>query len=71
MSRPALLRVDWPACQARGLCYELLPEAISLDEWGYPVVAAGIPPELLRSAKDAVAACPASALRLVLASGSS
>ena len=25
------LRVDWPACKARGLCFEILPEAIELD----------------------------------------
>jgi hypothetical protein len=30
----ARLRVDWPACQGRGLCFEVLPELISLDEWG-------------------------------------
>ena len=33
-----VLRVDWPRCRARGLCAELLPERIVLDEWGYPVV---------------------------------
>ena len=35
--RPRLV-VDWTRCQARGLCAELLPEAVALDEWGYPVV---------------------------------
>ena len=39
MSRePAQLRVDWPECRARGLCHEVLPELIDLDEWGYPIV---------------------------------
>jgi len=28
------IRVDWPSCLARGLCAELLPERIHLDEWG-------------------------------------
>ena len=38
MSVDQVLRVDWPQCRARGLCAELLPERIVLDEWGYPVV---------------------------------
>ena len=32
------LRVDWPACRARGLCHEVLPDLVDLDEWGYPLV---------------------------------
>ncbi len=59
------LKVDWPVCHARGLCFELLPEAIDLDEWGYPIVAAEIPPELLGAAREAVRSCPTLALRLV------
>ncbi len=60
------LRVDWPACRGHGLCHELLPERIDLDEWGYPVV----DPRPLRGgrlddAKKAVKACPTLALRLV------
>ena len=30
--------IDPVACDAYGYCAELLPEAISLDEWGYPIV---------------------------------
>lgn len=30
------LRIDWIRCDAHGLCAELLPERITLDEWGYP-----------------------------------
>ena len=59
------IRVDWPACRARGLCAELLPEAIKLDEWGYPVVTADVTPELLQLAQEAVVSCPHLALRLV------
>lgn len=59
------LRVDWPACRARGLCFELLPEAIRLDEWGYPIVAREIDDGLLRAAREAARACPTLALRLV------
>jgi ferredoxin len=58
------LRVDWPACRARGLCFELLPEAITLDDWGYPVVGE-LDPSLVTAARDAVKACPTLALRLV------
>ena len=38
------LRVDWPTCHARGLCFELLPEVIELDDWGYPVIGGEITP---------------------------
>ncbi len=58
------LRVDWPACRARGLCFELLPEAVQPDEWGYPVVGE-VTDDLLDHAREAVRACPTLALRLV------
>jgi ferredoxin len=59
------LRVDPIACRAHGMCAELLPEMVELDEWGYPIVAPGPVPDQLRAdAVDAVAACPALALRL-------
>jgi ferredoxin len=32
------VRVNPIACEAHGLCAELLPERITLDEWGYPIV---------------------------------
>jgi ferredoxin len=32
------VRVDPVACDAYGFCAELLPERVTLDEWGYPVV---------------------------------
>ena len=59
------LRVDWPACQARGLCHELVPELVSLDEWGYPVVVGEVGDALLADARAAVRACPRLALRIV------
>ena len=59
------LRVDWPACQARGLCHELLPEVVELDEWGYPIVTGEISEDLLPHARAAVRGCPRLALRLV------
>ena len=52
-------------CTAHGLCGELFPERISLDEWGYPVLdARPVPQDLVRTARRAAAACPTLALRL-------
>jgi ferredoxin len=60
------LAVDWPACKAHGVCAELLPEIVELDEWGYPVMEPGpVPESLRRYAQRAVSSCPAMALRLV------
>ena len=59
------LRVDWIACEAHGMCAELLPELIALDEWGYPIVDdRPIPPELQALARRAVEVCPTLALSL-------
>lgn len=60
-----MLVVDWPRCEGHGLCAEVLPELVTLDEWGYPVVADGaVPDDLRRDAARARDACPAVALRL-------
>jgi ferredoxin len=59
------LRLDPIACTAHGLCAELFPERIWLDEWGYPVIEEGeIDGELLQHARRAADACPTLALRL-------
>jgi ferredoxin len=59
------LRLNPIACVGHGLCAELLPERIWLDQWGYPVIEdPQIPAELLGHARRAVAACPAVALAL-------
>ncbi len=55
------LRVDWPRCRGRGLCHEMLPEAVALDEWGFPIVTA-LPPGLVPEARAAARACPHAAL---------
>jgi len=63
--RARVLRVDPIACRAHGLCADELPEAITLDEWGYPILPAGpVPAKLVRRARAAAAACPVLALRL-------
>jgi ferredoxin len=59
------LRVNPISCDAHGVCADLLPEMITLDPWGYPIVASAvIPPELLALARKTVAACPTLALLL-------
>jgi len=51
--------VDPVACDAYGYCAELLPEAITLDECGYPVVdGKPLPCELVDAAKRAARDCP-------------
>ena len=60
------IRVDPIACSGHGLCAELLPERIELDEWGYPIVdGEPIPAALLAHAREAAEACPKLALRLI------
>jgi ferredoxin len=59
------LRIDRIACDGAGLCAELLPEMIELDEWGYPIVDdRPVPDRLRRPAREAVTLCPRLALRL-------
>jgi ferredoxin len=59
------LRVDPIACVGHGLCAELLPERITLDDWGYPIIEDGpIPNDLLVHARRAADACPTLALML-------
>jgi ferredoxin len=57
------LKVNPIACEAHGMCAEVLPEWISLDEWGYPIVdERPLPAELTAMAKRAADACPTFAL---------
>jgi len=45
------------------MCAELLPERITLDEWGYPIVdERPLSPELASHAQRAAQACPTFAL---------
>jgi ferredoxin len=60
-----VFQIDRIACDGRGVCAELLPELIALDDWGYPIFRPGtIPNELLDLARRAVEDCPVLALRL-------
>jgi ferredoxin len=59
------LRVNPIACEAHGLCAEILPELIRLDDWGYPMLdESEIPRDLLGLAERAVDVCPTLALLL-------
>ena len=59
------LKVDWILCDGYGLCGDLVPDLIELDDWRYPI----LPPETidgdrLNDAQRAVDCCPMKALRL-------
>lgn len=59
------LRIDWTSCAGNGACAELLPEMITADEWGYPIIDGGpVPAALEKEARAAVSACPKLALKL-------
>lgn len=59
------ISLDWIACDGRGLCAELLPERIAMDEWGYPLLdATPLSADLDAHARRAVRACPTRALRV-------
>ena len=64
------LRVDPIACDGRGLCADVLPELITLDDWGFPVIRADVPGPLVVGAREAVRVCPKLALRLDAEPGS-
>jgi ferredoxin len=52
-------------CDGHGLCAELLPELISIDDWGYPILQSNEVPDHLRAlARRARDACPTLALIL-------
>jgi ferredoxin len=58
------LRVNPILCNGFGYCAEIVPELITLDDWGFPIVSSS-PIErdhLLRLARRAVVTCPRLAL---------
>jgi ferredoxin len=59
------IRVNPIMCEGHGLCAELLPELIRLDDWGYPIIdQPEVPAELEGLARRAVEVCPTLALLL-------
>jgi ferredoxin len=64
------LRVNPIMCTGHGLCAELLPELVTLDPWGYPILSdEPVSADLSLLARRAVAACPTLALLIDDAAG--
>lgn len=60
------LRVNPIVCDGHGLCAELFPERIALDDWGYPIIdERPIGSKDESHARRAVDACPTLALALI------
>ena len=59
------LVLDPIACDGHGVCADLFPEGITLDDWGYPILRPGeLPAHLERHARRAAQACPVLALKI-------
>ena len=58
------LRVNPTLCTGYGYCAEIVPELITVDDWGYPIVSkAQIESDnILKLARRAIATCPRLAL---------
>jgi ferredoxin len=60
------LHLNPAACTGHGLCADLVPELVELDEWGFPILRSdAVGPDLLPHARRAVSACPTLALSLL------
>lgn len=57
---PVRIAVDRVLCSGHGVCAQTLPGAITLDEWGYPII--GPEPVDAAAATLAIKLCPARAL---------
>jgi ferredoxin len=65
MSDRVALAIDRIKCDGHGVCADLVPELIELDDFGYPIIHPGaIPPSVVPHARRAVSGCPTLALRL-------
>ena len=57
------VRINPIACDAHGLCVEMLPELMRIDDWGYTIIdTSEIPPELEALAQRAASQCPTQAI---------
>ncbi len=60
---PPRLRVDPVRCDGIGICAHLAPQIVTVDSWGYPIIAsAPLDRRSRRRAESAVSACPRKAL---------
>jgi ferredoxin len=65
------LTIDRIRCDGYGMCAEMFPEGIELDDWGYPILRPGvIPDRLVPFARQAVEVCPVLALRVAAGTSS-
>lgn len=65
MTRELQISIDRIRCDGHGLCAEILPELIRIDDWGYPIVTPGpVHDDLMPLAERAVADCPVLAIAL-------
>jgi ferredoxin len=65
----ARLHVDWTRCDGHGSCAELLPDLLTVDDFGFPRSRTGdrdprVPGYDVDAARHAVRNCPLMALRL-------
>ncbi|MEZ5185443.1 MAG: ferredoxin [Candidatus Nanopelagicales bacterium] len=59
------VEIDWRRCRGHGACSAALPELVSLDQHGYPVISdPQVPEELAGAARAGQWTCPAAALRV-------
>lgn len=59
------IRVNPIDCVAHGICAEVFPEWVQLDEWGYPIIdGEPVPAHLQAHAKRAARQCPTLAIKL-------
>jgi ferredoxin len=60
------IRVNPILCNGYGYCAEIVPELISVDDWGFPIVSTSTIEDgrILHLAERAVATCPRLALLL-------
>lgn len=65
------LRVNPTLCTGYGYCAEIVPELITVDDWGYPIVSKGPidSDNLLKLARRAMATCPRLALLIEESAG--
>jgi ferredoxin len=65
MTVARFLIVDPIACSGEGVCADLFPEWIHLDDWGFPIIdPRPVPADRLAAARWAAGNCPALALKL-------
>jgi ferredoxin len=57
------VRINPIACDAHGLCVEIVPELFRFDDWGYPIIESElVPGDLEALARMAADDCPTLAI---------